>query len=210
MKINEIKVKSILSKSGIYGIDYSINPYRGCAHGCTYCYARFTHICRGGDPRDWGQFVNVKINAPQVLKRELTNAKKGNILISSVTDPYQALEGKYELTRKILEISSRKQFPVVILTKSPLVTRDIDLLKKFRYIEVGLTITTLKESIREIFEPNAPKIESRLNALGEIVEAGIPNYAFIAPLLPVISLNEIKELILEFKELGVDLSLIHI
>jgi len=204
MIIKEIKAKSILSKSGIYGIDYSINPYNGCAHGCTYCYARFVFIHKNIDPRDWGKIVFVKINASELLRREIRNAERGSILLSSVTDPYQFLERKYELTRRILEIILRKQFPVVILTKSPLVTRDIDLFKEFRNIEVGITITTLSEDIKKIFEPKAPSIKSRLLALKEIVDSGIRNYAFIAPLLPIMSISEIESLLQELKEIKVD------
>ena len=204
MIIREIKARTILSRSGIYGVDYSINPYSGCAHGCTYCYARFTFIHRNLDPRDWGKIVFVKINAPELLRREIRSAKKGYILLSSVTDPYQYIEKKYELTRRILEVILRKQFPTIILTKSPLVTRDIDLFKKFRDIEVGVTITTLNEELKNIFEPNAPSIRSRIQALKEIVGSGVRNYAFIAPLLPIIKIDEIESLIMELKEIGVD------
>lgn len=203
MIIEEVNAKTILSRSGIYGVDYSINPYIGCAHACAYCYARFT-ILKNNDPRDWGKFVKVKINAPRLLKKELSSAKRGLILLSSVTDPYQYIEKKYEITRKLLEIILKKQFPVVILTKSPLVTRDIDLFKRFRDIEVGLTITTLNEEIRKVFEHNAPSIEARLNALKEIIDAGVRNYAFIAPLLPLIDLDELDELINKLISINVD------
>lgn len=139
----------------------------------------------------WGEFVDIKVNAPQLLERELKRAKRGTVCLSSVTDPYQPLEEKYKLTRACLEMLLQYQFPIDILTKSPLVVRDIDLLKKFEDIEVGLTITTDDESIRKMFEPRSPSITSRIEALKEIHKSGIPTYGFIAPMLP---LNPIKVL----------------
>lgn len=203
MIIGEISVKSIISKSGIYGIKYSINPYYGCAHGCTYCYARFVHTIKGGDPREWGSFVYVKKNAINLLKREIYNIDRGSILISSVTDPYQALEKKYMITRGILTILLKRQFPVVILTKSDLILRDIDLLKRFNNLEAGLTITTLDERIKSIFEPRAPSIRSRLRALRILSQRGINTYGFIAPILPILQERELENLVLTIAEMGV-------
>lgn len=182
--IKEKKARSILSKSGISGIDYCINPYTGCSHGCKYCYATFMKRFTG-HMEAWGSFVDVKINAPEVLQRQMKNAAWGNVMISSVTDPYQPIENQFKITRQCLEVLVAYQFPVNILTKSSLVLRDLDLLQGFEEIEVGITITTDNEKIREIFEPNAPSIESRIHALKELTENGIKTYAFIGPLLPL-------------------------
>jgi len=182
--IKEKKARSILSKSGISGIDYCINPYIGCSHGCKYCYATFMKRFTG-HMEAWGSFVDVKINAPEVLQRQMKNAAWGNVMISSVTDPYQPIENQFKITRQCLEVLVAYQFPVNILTKSSLVLRDLDLLQGFEEIEVGITITTDNEKIREIFEPNAPSIESRIHALKELTENGIKTYAFIGPLLPL-------------------------
>jgi len=182
--IREIGVKSILSKSGISGVDYCINPYVGCSHGCRYCYATFMKRYTG-HPEPWGSFVDVKINAPEVLGRQVKNAARGNVMISSVTDPYQAIEGRYNLTKKCLEILLRYQFPVGILTKSPLVLRDMDLIKKFKEIEVGITITTDDDRIKGVFEPHSPPIEDRIQTLKTLYGKGIKTYAFIGPLLPM-------------------------
>ena len=119
LKIQERKVKNILSKSGIPGADYCINPYVGCSHGCRYCYATFMKRYTG-HPEAWGSFVDVKINAPEVLRRQIRKAAKGKIMISSVTDPYQPIEDKYKLTRQCLQILLPYPFSVDILTKSPL------------------------------------------------------------------------------------------
>lgn len=182
--VNEITVKSILSKSGIPGADYCINPYIGCSHRCKYCYASFMKKYTG-HTEQWGSFVDAKMNAPEMLRRQLKKAVKGNIIISSVTDPYQPIEGKYKLTKRCLEELLPYQFPVDILTKSPFVLRDMDILKKFKKLEVGITVTTDDERIRKVFEPKAPPFEARINTLKRLHESGIRTYAFIGPLLPM-------------------------
>jgi len=182
--IREIKAKSILTKSGIPGVDYCINPYVGCSHGCRYCYATFMKKYTG-HTEPWGSFVDVKINAPEILQKQLKRASMGRVMISSVTDAYQPIESKYKLTRQCLEILLQSQFPVDILTKSPLVLRDIDLIKKFKDIEVGITITTNDEDIRKLFEPNAPSIMARMRALKTLHDNRIKTYAFIGPVLPM-------------------------
>jgi DNA repair photolyase len=182
--IKEKRARSILSKSGIPGIDYCLNPYTGCSHGCKYCYATFMKRFTG-HLETWGSFVDAKINAPQVLQRQLKNAARGNVMISSVTDPYQPTESQFKITRRCLEVLLAYQFPVRILTKASLVLRDLDLIRKFDEMEVGITITTDDDKIRQIFEPNAPSIETRVQALKELSENGIKTYAFIGPLLPL-------------------------
>jgi len=182
--IREIKAKSILTKSGIPDVDYCVNPYIGCSHGCRYCYATFMKRY-SGHTEEWGSFVDVKINAPEILQKQLKRAKRGRILISSVTDAYQPIESKYKLTRQCLEILLQSQFPVDILTKSPLVLRDTDLIKKFKDIEVGITITTNNEKMQKIFEPNAPSIMARIRTLKALHDKGINTYAFIGPVLPM-------------------------
>ncbi|MEM3627219.1 MAG: radical SAM protein [Candidatus Bathyarchaeia archaeon] len=181
MIIREIYAKTILSKSKVF--DYTINPYFGCQHGCTYCYARFMKRFTG-HKEEWGKFVDVKINAPTLLQREVKRKAAGRVWISGICDPYQPLENKYEITKKCLEILAKHGWPITIQTKSPLVTRDIGLLKKFGDIEVGLTVTTADEEIRKIFEPNSPPIKERINALEKLHSLGLKTFAMVAPLLP--------------------------
>jgi DNA repair photolyase len=181
--IGEKQVRSILSKSGIPSVDYCLNPYVGCGHGCRYCYATFMKRFTG-HTEPWGTFVDIKVNAPEVLRRQLKRAARGYVMLSSVTDPYQPLEKKYALTRRCLEILLEHQFSVGILTKSPLVLRDLDLIRQFDDIEVGMTITTEDEEIRKVFEPGAPAIAARIQALKELHDRGVSTYAFIGPLLP--------------------------
>ena len=182
--VKKIKVKSVLTRSGIPGVDYCINPYVGCFHGCKYCYATFMKRFTG-HTEAWGSFVDVKVNSPEVLQRQLQRKARGRVMISSVTDAYQPIEAKYKLTRKCLEVLLEHQFPVDILTKSPLVLRDLDLIKEFKDIEVGVTVTTNDEKIRKVFEPKAPSITARINTLKKLHNNGINTYAFIGPVLPM-------------------------
>jgi DNA repair photolyase len=137
-----------------------------------------------GHPEPWGQFVDVKVNAADLLRLEITKKKPGRVWVSGVCDPYQPLEAKYMLTRQCLEILAQNDWPVTVQTRSPLVLRDMDILKKGRDFEVGLSITTADDSIRYLFEPNAPPIKDRVRALDELHRAGIRTYAMIAPMLP--------------------------
>jgi len=181
MVVTEVLVRGILSRSKVF--DYVVNAYVGCEHGCIYCYARFMKRFTGHIER-WGEFVDAKINAPDLLRRQITKARPGRVWVSGVCDPYQPLEKKYQLTRKCLEVLLRHRWEVTIQTKSPLVLRDMGLLTEAPGLEVGLTITTADEDIRRLFEPKAPPIEERLRALEELHRAGIKTFAMIAPLLP--------------------------
>jgi len=181
MNVNEIRSKTILSVSKIY--DYVINPYVGCQHGCTYCYARFMKRF-SGHLEPWGLFADVKINAPELLRKEITKKKRGRVWMSGLCDPYQPLELKYELTRKCLEILAANEWPVTIQTRSPLVLRDLDILKGAKNLEAGLTITTADDKVRRLFEPYATSVEDRLDTLEELHLSGIRTYAMIAPILP--------------------------
>jgi DNA repair photolyase len=137
-----------------------------------------------GHSEPWGEFVDVKVNAVEVLRKQLLKARRGTVWISSVCDPYQPLERKYELTRRCLRELLEKQFPVNLQTKSALVLRDLDLLAKIEEIEVGFTITTEDERIARIFEPGASPVKERIESLARIHSAGIRTFAFIGPLLP--------------------------
>lgn len=215
LKINEVEAKSILIKSGLPASDWVINCYNGCLFGCMYCYA--AQIAQWKHPTEvWGDYLDVKINAPQLLKIELeklsisrpwTRYNFGSILFSSVTDPYVGMEAKYKLTRKCLEVllEFSYQGPVSILTKSPLVTRDINLFKKFKNIEVGMTITGLDDRISRFLEVKAPPVTSRIKALKVLSDNGINTYAFVGPIVPYFIYNEkkIKEIIDRLEEIGV-------
>ncbi len=179
--VKEIQAKSILSASKVY--PYVINPYTGCQHGCSYCYARFMKRVTG-HREPWGEFVDVKINAADLLRTEIKKKKRGRVWVSGVCDPYQPLEAVYRLTRDCLEILIRNQWPVIIQTRSPLVLRDLDIIRDAGDIEVGFSVTTADDSIRKLFEPHAPPIADRIHALEVLHDAGIRTYAMVAPVLP--------------------------
>jgi len=184
MNVSRITAKSILTRSRIPGVDYKVNPYVGWQHGCRYCYAEFMKKYTG-HTEAWGTFVDVKENAPQLLDRQLRKARMGLVTLSSVCDPYQPVEKEYEITCRCLEVLLRHSFPCSILTKSPLGLRDMDLLARLEHGEVGLTVTTNDEHIRKIFEPHAPPVDQRIEALKQLCEHGIKTYAFIGPMLPM-------------------------
>jgi DNA repair photolyase len=213
IKINKIYVKSVFTKSGLPASDWVVNPYNGCLFGCMYCYA--AQIARWKHPEEkWGTYLDVKINAPEILKAELLKLEKrlktknfGTVFFSSVTDPYVGMEAKYRLTRKCLEAFADFGYEgkISIQTKAPLVTRDIDVLKKLKDVTVGFTVTTLDDKVSRFLEVMAPPVSARIEALQALHSAGIPTYAFIGPLLPYFTNNEniINRLLDELDRVGV-------
>ena len=194
VRVGETTCKSIINRSGIKGVDYAVNPYIGCGHGCIYCYARF--MTRWYHPGErWGSFVDVKKNALECMRREAGSRPPGVILFSSVTDAYQPLERKTGLTRSLLEVLAEHDYPVEVLTKSSLVVRDMDILGRFDQAEVGLTLTAMDDGARRVFEPGASTVQERLNALKTFSDQGIDTYAFLGPLLPYISEDRLEELL---------------
>jgi DNA repair photolyase len=189
MKIQEIESKSIIVASKLPDSDYVINPYTGCQFGCLYCYATFMGRFVNEPRNEWGNYVYVKKNAVELARKQLATwpADKADcsIFFSSVTDPYQGIEQKYQLTRGILKELIACHYPgkVSILTKSPLVLRDIDLIKQLN-IEVGVTVTTTDDKLSRTLEVTAPLASRRFDTLKQLVENGISTYAFIGPLLP--------------------------
>jgi len=187
MDVSEITTKSALVSSKIPGVDYVVNPFLGCAHGCRYCYAvfmrKYSHHHRTSP---WGSFVEVKINIAEVLQDELRRKKRrGRALLSSVCDPYQPLEHRYRLTRQCLATLREHGWGIDILTRSPLVTRDLDILAETPDICVGLSIPTDNDRVRKVLEPHSPPIGARVSALKSLHAAGISTWAFIAPILPM-------------------------
>jgi len=211
-EIREIQAKTILSKSTLKDADYdySCNPYTGCRFACVYCYASFMSRMIGKKTGDWGHFVYPKINAPELLDKEVkklkNNGKGKTIWFSSVTDPYQGIEMKYRLTEKCLEVLVKNDFQgtVSFLTKSDLILRDIKLLKQLHNVEVGMTITSTDDSISRYFEKYAPPVSERLKALRILNDENINTYAFVGPLLPhfVSSPDKLEKLFQSLYETG--------
>jgi DNA repair photolyase len=137
-----------------------------------------------GHKEEWGKFVDIKINAADLLSKEIRKKPFGRVWISGVSDPYQPLEEKYKITKRCIEILIKNNWPITIQTKSPLVVRDLDLFKKSNNVDIGLSITTANEQIKELFEPGLPSIKERIEALGILHSSGITTFAMIAPILP--------------------------
>jgi len=199
MKITEKICKTALSKSNLPGLDYSLNPYRGCQHACVYCYVpNVLRIKR----ENWGDFVEVKTNIPNVLAKELKNKKPGVVGISTVTDPYQPIEKKYKLTRYCLEQLLIHDFPICVQTKSDLILRDIDIISKFSNAEVMMSIATLNDDERKLLEPNSSSIQDRLNTLQQFSNTGIETSVFFGPIYPTIKIDDIPAMVDTFVEYG--------
>jgi len=202
MKIREIECKSAIGKCGFPGGGLAINPYVGCGHGCVYCYARFIKRFTGHTEK-WGSFVDVRQNIADILEKQMKSPRyKGEkIYLGTVTDPYQPVEKKYGITREILRVLAKYENPVSILTKSDLVLRDLELLKKIKNLDVDFTVTTLCEKWRRLTEPNSSTIKERLKAMRKLVKKGITVFALIGPYWPIFT--DAEALLKEFKRLGV-------
>jgi DNA repair photolyase len=190
------------------GFSASINPYRGCEHGCIYCYARPTHEYLGFSAGlDFETKIMVKSQAPELLRAELASAKwqPQVIVMSGVTDCYQPVERKLKLTRRCLEVLAEFRNPVAIITKNFLVTRDIDLLAelaKFNAVSVTLSITTLDVKLRNVMEPRTSPPQARLNAIHKLSEAGIPVSVNVAPIIPGLTDHEMPAILKAAAEAG--------
>lgn len=184
-------------KGFMEGYDYTLNPNSGCSFGCTYCYAAF--FSRSEEQRkNWGYWVQVKENALQLLvKFRKKSLRDKTIYMSSVTDPYQPIERELNLTRSLLKELLFHQPRLVVQTRSPIATRDIDLFNEFKVIQVNMTITTDSETVRKVFEPLCPSNTSRLKAIKEINDAGINSCITMTPLLPVENAEDFAKKLLD-------------
>jgi len=181
--------------------DRSINPYRGCEHGCVYCFARPTHAYLGLSPGlDFESKLFMKPNAPELLERELSapGYVPKTIAIGTNTDPYQPIERRYKIMRGILEVLERAGHPVGIVTKSNLVLRDLDILARMaerNLVKVALSVTTLDAKLARVMEPRAATPARRLEALRQLTAAGVPTSAMVAPVIPAINDSEIERIL---------------
>jgi DNA repair photolyase len=190
------------------GFNASLNPYRGCEHGCIYCYARPTHEFLGFSAGlDFESKIMVKLNAPELLRAELSSPKwKPQVIVmSGVTDCYQPVERKLKLTRRCLEVLAEFRNPVAIITKNFLVTRDVDLLSelaKNNCASVCLSVTTLDKDLRKVMEPRTSPPQARLAAIRQLSEAGIPVSVNVAPIIPGLTDHEIPAILKTAREAG--------
>ena len=215
----EVATKKVITKA--YASDweggwrFTVNCYRGCVHGCTYCFARRYHEFLGyGAGTDFETKIVVKPNAPQILRQELkkTRDKMPHLDFSFATDPYIPLEASYELTRKCLEVCAEFRVPVGVITKSPLVTRDIDVLQRLK-VSVYFSLPFLTKEKSNPFEPYTPVPEARFRAMKTLSEAGIPVGIAVAPVIPGYNESDIPGLLERAKECGAThafMSMLHI
>lgn len=202
--------KTVISRndSPDIGFEASLNPYRGCEHGCIYCYARPTHEYLGfSSGLDFESKIMVKEDAPELLRQELSSPKwqPQIIVMSGVTDCYQPVERKLELTRRCLEVLLDFRNPVGIITKNALVTRDIDVLSelaKYQCVSVCLSVTTLDNDLRKVMEPRTSPPQARLTAIRKLAEAGIPVSVNVAPIIPGLTDHEMPSILKAAHEAG--------
>lgn len=185
MEVRLVKCSRAASRSGLPGLDWAVNPYRGCVHACAYCYAQ--DVTRFEPRSEWGSVVAVKTDIVQRLKRELGKDSSGVFGVGTVTDPYQPLEEAHRLTRGCLVLLKRFGAKASVLTKSGLVLRDMDVFEGWDGAEVGMSIGSTDEGLCRVIEPNAPSPESRFRALATLTEAGVDTYLMAAPVLPGLS-----------------------
>jgi DNA repair photolyase len=209
--VTEERARKIITRneSPDISFDRSINPYRGCEHGCVYCFARPTHAYMGLSPGlDFESQLFAKPDAPELLERELSSPgyEPRVIAIGTNTDPYQPIERRYELMRRILEVLERTGHPVGIVTKSALVQRDIDILARMarrNLVKVALSVTTLDARIARAMEPRAATPLRRLETLRRLSDAGIPTSVMVAPVIPALNDAEIERILDAAKVAGV-------
>jgi DNA repair photolyase len=201
--LTPLKSRTILTRndSPDIGFDRSINPYRGCEHGCVYCFARPTHSYMGlSAGLDFESKLFAKPDAHELLERELAspNYEPRVIAMGTNTDPYQPIERKYEITRRILEVLDRAGHPVGIVTKSALILRDLDILSRMarrNLVKVALSVTTLDGKLARTMEPRAATPPRRLDALRRMVDAGIPTAVMVAPVIPALNEHEMERIL---------------
>lgn len=184
--VEDRPVSSILTRASGFmsAFDYTLNPYAGCSFGCTYCYAAF--FSRDHElQRTWGEWVHVKSNALESLQRMRTDLRGKRVYMSSVTDPYQSVERRLGLVRDLLPVLSDRGVRLVVQTRSPLVTRDIDLFRRFDAVRINMTVTTDSDEVQRAFEPHCPTNRKRLDAIAEVAAAGLDCRITMTPLLPL-------------------------
>lgn len=210
-EVQEVPARRIITRNSSpdIGFDRSINPYRGCEHGCIYCFARPTHAFLGLSPGlDFETKLFAKTNAGAALERELAEPsyRPRIIAIGTNTDPYQSIERRYRIMRRILEVLSAANHPVGIVTKSALVLRDLDILKSMAergLVKVALSVTTLDRKLARAMEPRASTPDRRIEALGTLVEAGIPTSVMVAPVIPALTDMEMERILERCAAVGV-------
>ncbi|HEV2791785.1 MAG TPA: radical SAM protein [Solirubrobacterales bacterium] len=212
INFHEVRARSALNRvpGTRYGFNWTVNPFRGCTHACTYCFARRTHTYLDLDPgKDFEREIVVKVNVPELLRAELARSswKRELVALGTNTDPYQWVESRYRMMPEILEALEGAETPVSVLTKSPLVMRDVEIYERMAKklpVSVNLSIPTLDEEAWRATEPHTPSPAARLDAVAELRARGIESGVLIAPLMPGINDDpeQVRPIVEEAKKAG--------
>jgi len=185
-EFNEVKIKRILNQTSIDLGEYVINPFMGCEFSCLYCYVRSNRVvARKNKP--WGEYVDMRVNAPELLEREIASKKPKTVLLGSTTECFQPIERKYRISGKVLEILNKHKINYVILTRSPHILDYISLLKEGYCKNIYFTINKFSPGFKEIFEPKSPALEARDEAIARLLDESIPVIPYFSPIIPWIS-----------------------
>jgi len=186
VEIKEVSIKKAMNPTAINLGEYVINPYKGCSYACMYCYVRFNKVTMK-EKRAWGDYVDVRVNAPELLEKELASKKPRSVLLGSTTECFGPYEKEFGVTRKILEILNKHGVYFSILTRSPIAAEYLDVLGKGFCKAIYFTVNDMDENLKNIFEPKSPQFLLRINAVNKMLDAGIPVIPYFSPILPGIS-----------------------
>ncbi len=198
-QINEVKIKRILNPTSIDLGEYVINPYMGCELSCLYCYVRSNRVVSRKN-KPWGEYVDVRINAPEALEKELLSKKPRVVLLGSTTECFQPAERKYQLTKKVLEILNNLKIDYVILTRSPYILNYLYLLKEGFCRKIYFTVNNFVSKFKDQLEPKSPQFNLRTQAVNTLLEEDLPVVPYFSPLLPWIS--DFKDIFFKFPKAG--------
>lgn len=199
IEVTVSRCSTALVPSRLPDLDYALNPYKGCQHGCLYCYSPYIinfPVC------EWGKKVEIRSNLPNLLSKELKH-KSGVIGLGTVTDPYQPVERIARVTRKCLEVMTETQCQISLHTKSDLIIRDLDILDRLWKLEVGFTIVTDRDDLAALLEPDAPLPSSRLEAIRRLTEKGIDVFVMVSPLIPLVTDSDLQNFAENIADSGV-------
>lgn len=204
MEIREVGIKQILNPTSIGLGDYVINPYKGCEYSCLYCYVRFNKVTKR-ENREWGTYIDARINIPLILERELLIKKPARVLLGSTTDCFQPIELKYKLTKKIIETLNRYKVRYSILTRSPNAAQYTAELSAGYLENIYFTVNSYPEELKKLLEPRSPAFAARISAIKELQKQNIPVIPYISPVLPFITdIEKIITKLPEFSNIGIE------
>lgn len=202
IEIREVGIKRILNPTSIDLGEYVINPYKGCAYSCMYCYVKYNKVT-SRDSRCWGDYVDVRINAPSALSKELFIKKPKRVLLGSTTECFQPLERQYRVTKSILEILNENKVYYSILTRSPIIEDYLSLLSEGYCENIYFTVNNYEDSIKMKIEPKTPSFNERINTIKKLQKVGIPVIPYFSPVLPFITnIEEAFKVLPDSNEIG--------